>query len=62
MAAMQPPPPGTRSTSHDLMVARSSRFENVRRSAVIARPPNEATRTCTSGVRERNWCGPVKSS
>ena len=26
------------------------------------RPSSEATRTCTSGVRERNWCGPVKSS
>src|SRR5436190_4768356 len=62
MAARQPPPPGTKSTSQDLMAVRSSRFEKVRRSAVTAWPPNEATRTCRSGVRERNWCGPVKSS
>src|SRR2546422_6458363 len=62
MAARQPPPPGTRSTSHDSIAARSSRFEKVRRSAVTGSPPSEATRTCRSGVRDRNWCGPVKSS
>src|SRR5262249_37733273 len=39
-----------------------SRFEKVRRSAVTGSPPSEATRTCRSGARERNWCGPVKSS
>src|SRR5437773_2031390 len=62
MPAMQPPPPGTKSTSHESMAARSSRCEKVRLSTVIGRPPSEATRTCRSGVRERNWCGPVKSS
>src|SRR6266478_7321760 len=61
MALMQPPPPGTKRTSHDLMTVRSSRFEKVR-SAVTGSPPKEATRTFRSGVRERNWCGPVKSS
>src|SRR2546422_4443973 len=45
MAARQPPPPGTRSTSHDSIAARSSRFEKVRRSAVTGSPPSEATRT-----------------
>src|SRR4029077_14781316 len=62
IAARQPPPPGTRSTSHDSIAARSSRFEKVRRSAVTGSPPSEPTRTFRSGVRERNWCGPVKSS
>jgi hypothetical protein len=38
----------------DSMAARSSRFEKVRRSVVIDRPPSEATRTSRSGVRERN--------
>src|SRR6476620_6010766 len=61
MALMQPPPPGTKRTSHDLMTVRSSRFEKVR-SALTGSPPREATRTFRSGVRERNWCGPVKSS
>lgn len=44
------------------MAVRSSRSAKVRRSAVIDRPPSEATRTSRWGVRERNWCGPVKSS
>jgi len=47
-AARQPPPPGTRSTSHDSIAARSSRFEKVRRSAVTvhlpAKPPGHAGR------------------
>ena len=44
------------------MAARSSRLAKVSRSAVIDLPPSEATRTFKLGVRERNWCGPVKSS
>jgi hypothetical protein len=52
------PPPGTKSTSDDSTAAK---VENVRRSAVIDCPPNEAARMSRSGVRERNWCGPAKS-